>query len=187
MKKQFKTVWIVVCCSLALVLGIQLLQKETSPNNTIQKEIEIQSYNDMINSSTFIKSSYKELKSIIEDKKTEIYYLGYADCPWCEDAVPVLKEVLDSQNMKIKYLDTKELKKNDDEFQDTKRLLSTIVGEDDKLYVPQVIVILKGEVIANHQGTLDEHDANERDLTSAEQDMLKEIYEDLLFGGSRNE
>ena len=42
------------------------------------------------------------------NKEDGVYYFGYEDCPWCQDAIPILKEVAQSQNQSVYYIRTRD-------------------------------------------------------------------------------
>lgn len=169
---SFKFYWILGCSILGIFLAIQLFQKNINQELT---------YKDMANSSYISQVDVQTLQNTFKSQQDAIYYLGYSDCPWCQDALPVLYDVLEEYDIHINYIDTKEVKTNHTEdFNTLKTLLKDLV-EDDKIYVPQVIVIQNGEIMNWHQGTIDDHDANERDLTTMEKEILKETYKNLLF------
>ena len=56
-----------------------------------------------------------------------------------------------------------------------------MMRENIKIYVPFVLVIKDGKVVAGHVGTVDGHDAHERKIElSKEKKDLQSIYEDMF-------
>ena len=43
----------------------------------------------------------------MSEKETAVFYFGYPDCPWCKEAVPILKEVAKQFHDKIYYVQNK--------------------------------------------------------------------------------
>ena len=80
--------------------------------------------------------------------------------------------------------DTKEFDQRVDTNADYVKLQETfkdILSDDSKkIYVPLVVTIKDGAIVNHHYGTLDEHDATERDLNEDEIKQLIEVYTDML-------
>ena len=121
----------------------------------------------------------------LDDHEDGVYYFGYEDCPWCQDAAPVLKEVAQSHYKKVYYIkirdDAHNLLYNDEQKE---RIISYFgdymeTNEDGELtlYVPMVVQMKDGKVQNSHIGTLDSYDPNEREMTKEEIQKLKDIYE----------
>ena len=147
-------------------------------------------YIEIMASDTFEAMSLSDLNKAIENKETFVVYIGFKNCPWCQDAVAYLKEIADANNIKVKYVnvrtegDTKEFDQRVDTNADYVKLQETfkdILSDDSKkIYVPLVVTIKDGAIVNHHYGTLDEHDATERDLNEDEIKQLIEVYTDML-------
>lgn len=140
------------------------------------------------NENDFVELSMEEALHRFDAQKDGVYYFGYEDCPWCQDAVPILKEVSEEHQEKVYYVKTRDEDHNllyDDkqkqriidyfgEYMDT--------DEDGKLtlYVPMVVEMENGQVKHVHIGTLDSYDPNEREMTQEEEQELKKIYEEFF-------
>ncbi|MFR9256884.1 MAG: hypothetical protein ACLVJ6_16070 [Merdibacter sp.] len=48
------------------------------------------------------------------------------------------------------------------------------------MYVPYVFVIRDGKVISAHEGTVESHDAHERQMTDSEKIELTNTYQDMF-------
>lgn len=136
----------------------------------------------------FVASSMKELLQAAKDKKSGVYYMGYVDCPWCQDAVPVLEEAAKEENVYIHYVPIRDKdhnitfdKNTEDQFF---AWASSSLPKDDQgkptLYVPFVIAVKDGKIVKTHDGTFPDHDANKRDLTDKEKAQLKDVYKKLI-------
>lgn len=136
----------------------------------------------------FLEVTFDEANTFIKDKEfSGIIYFGYATCPWCIEAVPIMNEVAKAQETNIYYVNKKsEANEAHPEWlKETTKLLDKAYGLDENdgetyLYVPEVIVIKEGKIVAHHMGTLDDHDATERKMTDKEQEELQKIYEELF-------
>ncbi len=104
---------------------------------------------------------YKTEEEIIEILKngSGIVYLGFPECPWCQVYTVYLNEVAkDSGIEKIYYLNIKEIRDNNTEnYQKIVSLLNNILENDEngnkRIYVPEVVFIKKGEIIAGDNET----------------------------------
>lgn len=129
-------------------------------------------------------SNFSEILDLLEDG-TGVIYFGFPECPWCRNAVPVLLDAASSTNLeKIYYVnvydlrDTLELNENDEvvtkkkaseEYYELLEKLDNILlkyeltGSDGniydtgekRLYVPLVLFVKDGEVVAYHNDTVE--------------------------------
>ena len=64
------------------------------------------------------------------------------------------------------------------------RSKDAFLEEDDegekRMYVPYVFVIRDGKVISAHEGTVESHDAHERQMTDSEKIELTNTYQDMF-------
>lgn len=133
----------------------------------------------------FYDMSVREAAEQMEKGKTFVIYFGFAKCPWCIDAVPVLNEEAKKAGMKVAYADTR----RDPSWQsnldlEDYDLLVEILGDyfeyDDNgikhLYTPHVFFIKDGKVVSEHSGTVEGHVAYEREMTPQELEELREAY-----------
>lgn len=144
-------------------------------------------------------------------KEKAIIYVGAAWCPWCRNAVPVLFEVakeydadtiyyldLDDEKSMFEVKDDK-LVKTVDGTKEYYKLLSKLndrlsdytlkdsngnvlnTGEK-RIYMPYVIGIKSGRVVADHTGTvnLEEGQTKYSKLTKSQHEELKQIYSELF-------
>ena len=133
----------------------------------------------------FVKTDVASVIAAIDNKETFVVYFGFEGCPWCKEALPILKTLSDEYGIKVNYVDTREKEEYKSNVDiDNYDLLVERLGEyfsldeDGKrhLYVPFVFFINEGEVALAHEGTIDEHNAKERTLTENEVAILTEIY-----------
>lgn len=133
----------------------------------------------------FIALTMEDALQKLEDQEDGVYYFGYEDCPWCQDAAPVLTEVAQEHQKEVYYIKTRDEDHNllyDDEQKE--RIINYLgeymeTNEDGQLtlYVPMVVEMKDGKVKNSHIGTVDSYDPNEREMTEEETKQLKDIYE----------
>lgn len=133
----------------------------------------------------FIALTMEDALQKLEYQEDGVYYFGYEDCPWCQDAAPVLTEVAQEYQKEVYYIKTRDEDHNllyDDEQKE--RIINYLgeymeTNEDGQLtlYVPMVVEMKDGKVKNSHIGTVDSYDPNEREMTEEETKQLKDIYE----------
>lgn len=176
--------------SLLLVFGLASCAseaEEVKPNvcddSCNEETADMSSYEVNLENNRYIPKSQEETLKMIQDKEDGIFYFGRPTCPWCVEIVPILNEVAASKDLYVYYVDTSEKDETifpqiEDAF---KEVLTNFDEEGNpKMYVPEVIVMKEGKAVDHHIGTLDEHDAHERKMTSDEIDQVTKIYEILL-------
>lgn len=123
-----------------------------------------------------------------EEKFSGIIYYGYPNCPWCNEAVPLMNEIAKKYDQSIFYVNKKSqdsLDHPEEEEQAVALLSKEITLEKDEegnphLYVPEVVVIKNGKITSHHMGTVDGHDAHERVMNEEEINQLRVIYETMF-------
>lgn len=144
-------------------------------------------------------SSYKEIVEILTSG-TGIIYLGFPECPWCRNAVPVLLDAVSETGIEtIHYFnalsirDKKHLDEagnivvDDEGTQEYKKLVEILyeyLGEYEglndssikRIYFPTVIFVKNGDIKGLHVSTVDSQINPNESLTSEQYDELKEIY-----------
>lgn len=151
----------------------------------------------------------KELIDIIKHG-TGVIYLGYPECPWCRNAVPILLDAVDSTSTEnIYYLNMYDVRdklsldddgnivteiEGDDSYQDLLNALEPILDDyiltDDsgveintgekRIYVPLVIFVRDGEIIDYHADTVSTQDDPYVSLTDEEKNELTTIYKEKI-------
>ena len=106
----------------------------------------------------FVYKSETEIIDILENG-SGIIYLGFPECPWCQSYVVYLNEVARDNGIEnIYYLNIKERRANNTEnYQKIVALIDSLLSVDEngnkRIYVPQVVFVKKGEIIAGDNET----------------------------------
>lgn len=145
-----------------------------------------------ITSTNFVEVSFDEALEIVNNENA-ILYFGYPECPWCYELVPVLDEAASETGATVYYVKTKvdgqDLRTADNEsYQKLVEIFATSLSTDDegnlKIYVPYVVEVKDGNLVASHSSTVPNHDANEREMSSSEIKELKNALIELLTFGN---
>lgn len=146
-------------------------------------------------------ASIEDIEALF-DGGSGIVYFGFAECPWCRNAVPELIEALSTSGANTIYymnvLNIRDKKSLDDDGKvvtesegtsEYKKLLELFgdsldvydgLNDDNirRIYAPTVFFIKDGKVILKHTGTLDEQENPKVPLTSEQKETLRNIYKD---------
>jgi thiol-disulfide isomerase/thioredoxin len=143
----------VACYLLFVDDGVPNVDETTKDNYKFSVE-----YTKVPMDNVFIYKTEEEIINFLETG-TGIVYLGFPECPWCQSYVVYLNEVAkDSGIEKIYYLNVKDIRTNNTpNYQKIVSLLSDILPNDEngnkKVYVPQVVFVKKGNVVAGDNET----------------------------------
>ena len=136
----------------------------------------------------FEQITFDEAIDIFKNGDSAILYFGFPKCPWCQEAVPILKEEAAKAGKEVLYVQTRDDELNrlytDEQRDEIEPYISEYMEKDDDgnpaIFVPLVINVKDGKAVAGHVGTVDGHDAHERSMTEDEKKQLTEIYSSLL-------
>ena len=135
----------------------------------------------------FTESSVNDIIERANNGESYVAYFGFEGCPWCKEAVPVLEEVMEDYGYNVLYINTRsnpEWKSNTeiDDYDKLTEFLGDNLKLDDEglphLYVPYFVFVRKGELVGTHQGTVEGHNAHEREMTEEERATFKGILGD---------
>ena len=102
---------------------------------------------------------YAEPADILDiiDGGDGVVFLGFPECPWCQQLVPIMQEAAQSEKIdKIFYLDIKESRANNDEvYQKLVTKLQDYLPKDDdgntRISVPDVTVYRSGQIVGRFE------------------------------------
>lgn len=133
----------------------------------------------------FVDMSVRDVYEQMNQGKSFAVYFGFAKCPWCISALPVLNEEAKAAGVKVGYVDTRK----DPSWQSNLDLTDydlflEMFGEyldyDDNgilhLYTPHVFFVKDGKTVYEHSNTVEGHVAYERPLSAEEEQQLHEYY-----------
>ena len=203
-KKKILLLGILLIISL---LGIFVkLQNDSANNDALKFKYEYENLNKKgykeikIPDDNQIKySTYEEIIDILTSG-TGVIYLGFPECPWCRNAVPVLLDSVSETGIETVYYfnalsirDKKHLDENGnivvdekgtEEYKNLVNILYDYLGEYDglndssikRIYFPTVIFVKDGKVKGLHVSTVDSQNNPNESLTIEQYDELKDIY-----------
>jgi predicted bacteriocin transport accessory protein len=139
--------------------------------------------------------SYAFLIELLENKQEALIYLGFENCPWCKEYLPIFHQMAkNTGNEKIYYYNFLEIRKVVDGnlYQDFQKIIDLIDTSylvknptNDTLwwlYAPTFIGLKDGEVKGLFTGAIPNHIARQNQLTVQQLEDLKVIFRDILYG-----
>lgn len=139
----------------------------------------------------FTEISMQDALDIFANQESAILYFGFENCPYCQEAAPLLKEAADQTGKEILYVKTRDDKNNELLYDDQQRqqlipYIGSWMEENEEkgnvlwLYVPLVVRVENGVATNAHSSTLPEHDPEVAELTTEQKEQLRNIYLELL-------
>lgn len=146
------------------------------------------SYETLSFEDDFTPISFDDAIAMFENKDSGIVYFGFPKCPWCQDVVPILDALAKEEGLTVYYVQTRDADLNrlytDEQKEIILPYIEEFMSENDEgemtLYVPLVLSIRDGQIQDGHQGTVDGHDAKEREMTQEETQQLTDDLKALL-------
>ena len=144
-------------------------------------------------------ASFDDVMNLLDDG-TGILYLGFPECPWCRNALPVLIDAAKKSEVDNVYYfnaepirDTKTLdakgkrvttKKGTKEYyklvEKLKDYLDPYDGLNDesikRIYFPTVVFVMGGKVVGIHTDTVESQSDPYKGLTKKQKEELNQIY-----------
>lgn len=125
----------------------------------------------------FVDMTVADIIAEMDAGSTFIVYAGYNHCPWCNSILNHLNDLAIDRDFKIGYLNTRakaEWQSNLDitDYDVFAQRFASVLPDDDEgrkhLYVPHIFFIQKGQVVADHPGTVPSQEDSNTPLTEAQ-------------------
>lgn len=191
------TIGLIVIVCLIITVSWVIISIDNSTNkeqtNQLIEDKFISQYPKATSGHKFVYAEPTEILDII-DGGDGVVFLGFPECPWCQQLVPIIQEAAQSEKIdKIYYLDIKESRTNNDEvYQKLVTKLQDYLPKDDdgnpRISVPDVTVYRGGQIVGRfeqeastdgEQVTPDSYWTSERKDRAVEQlrEMMAEVSE----------
>ena len=149
--------------------------------------VDMQQYNGFTDvDHVFRRTTMKESFRLVDEGATGILYFGYSTCPYCLKVVPILNDLAKKYGQMVYYIDVfnEQDKISDDDINRYLDMYVDFLETDDGepvFYVPQVFVIVNGQVIDGHVGAVDSYDpSTQTQLTAEQKEELTWILESMV-------
>ena len=156
-----------------------------------QEESDLKSYSFLADDNPAFKEITLEssIKFFTEGYSGILYY-GKVGCPWCERAVPILNAVAKDNNISIYYIDANKgmgetRTEREENYKNLSKYISDSFQEDSNgkkgMFVPDVIAVKNGKMVAYHVSLVDDYDINKNDqLSESQKQELYNIYQQMI-------
>ena len=130
----------------------------------------------------FCDTTVKEVKELMDAKKTFVVFCSFETCPWCNLFISYLNDAARDAGVHVGYIDTRakpEWQNNMDidDYDVFTELFGKWLTEDEDgkphLYVPDTYFIKDGKVVARHDGVTPGADDPSQGLTSEQAEQLQ--------------
>ena len=133
------------------------------------------------------RTTMKESFRLVDEQASGILYFGYDTCPYCLQVVPILNDLAKKYNQMVYYIDVYHTSDTISDA-DVNRFLEVyeefLLKDDDGepvFYVPQVFVIINGQIIDGHTGAVDSFDpSTQLELTASQREELVYLLESMV-------
>lgn len=133
----------------------------------------------------FVEISLEESIRMFTEGGSGILYYGYAGCPWCERAVPILNDVAKEMGVTIYYINVHEqttMEAYNELMTHIESILETDSDGEPVFKVPEVISIKNGEIQGHHLALVDGFtiEGDESQLDDSQVTELSNTYRELI-------
>ena len=148
----------IVCLIIGASWAIISIGNSTNKGQTNQviEDKFISQYPKVTSGHKFVYAEPAEILDII-DGGDGVVFLGFPECPWCQQLVPIMQEAAQSEKIdKIYYLNIKESRANNDEvYQKLVTKLQDYLPKDDdgnpRISVPDVTAYRGGQIVGRFE------------------------------------
>lgn len=180
-KNLFITILIIILLAASATFAYLWLQssKKTAPAPNDQPATQLsdaqkfkKEYPTVSDSNKFV---YKSVEQIIEqlESGTGVVYLGFPECPWCQEYVKYLDQIAVAKGLsEISYYNIKQIRSdNTAEYQEIVSLLQAHQLDLDsngnpRIFVPELVFVKNGQILGRDNTT--SLNSTEKDGTPAE-------------------
>ena len=203
MKKNIKIIISVLIIILLCVGLVYVFINNIENSSEKEEKMEFSKLYNVDENHVFETISVKDAVDLLENG-TGIIYLGYSDCPWCQDIVPLLNESAKNNDVsKVYYIEDfynmrpdktsnpkyqNEYNKIVDIIKKYEDKINEQIKEDNIIKVPLVLFVKDGEILGYQKGTVEGHNISQdengnnylRDLTDEEEQEITKKLNNLI-------
>lgn len=133
----------------------------------------------------FIEMTLEESVRMFSEGGSGILYYGYAGCPWCERAVPILNEVAKDLGVTVYYINV-HAQTTMEAYNELLTYITPILETDSngepEFKVPEVIGVKNGEITDHHLALVDgfKIESDESQLDDSQKEEMENIYRTII-------
>lgn len=133
----------------------------------------------------FVEITLEESIRMFSEGGSGILYYGYAGCPWCERAVPILNEVAKDLGVTVYYINV-HAQTTMEAYNELLTYITPILETDSngepEFKVPEVIGVKNGEITDHHLALVDgfKIEGDESQLDDSQKEEMENIYRTII-------
>lgn len=184
---------VLILTALLTLVSCGKQEQEIDKTVTITNSVELNTYDaDMSgykwlydSEPAFTEITLEESIRIFKEKGSGILYYGYAGCPWCERAVPILNKVAKETGVTVYYINV-HFQTTMEAYNELMTYISPILEKDSEgepvFKVPEVIAVKDGEITDHHLALVEDFKIENDDsqMSDIQKKELEDIYLNLI-------
>ena len=184
---------VLILTALLTLVSCGKQEQEIDKTVTITNSVELNTYDaDMSgykwlydSEPAFTEITLEESIRIFKEKGSGILYYGYAGCPWCERAVPILNKVAKETGVTVYYINV-HFQTTMKAYNELMTYISPILEKDSEgepvFKVPEVIAVKDGEITDHHLALVEDFKIENDDsqMSDSQKKELEDIYLNLI-------
>ena len=184
---------VLVLTALLTLVSCGKQEQEVDKTVTITNSVELNTYDaDMSgykwlydSEPAFTEITLEESIRIFKEEGSGILYYGYAGCPWCERAVPILNKVAKETGVTVYYINV-HFQTTMEAYNELMTYISPILEKDSEgepvFKVPEVIAVKDGEITDHHLALVEDFKIENDDsqMSDSQKKELEDIYLNLI-------
>ena len=177
----------IIIVGIALVIGmIGFVIGTNAFGNNSDAEAIREDYPEVAKNNVFVRTDVETILEILEGERDGIIVFAFPECPWCQGVLPLLNIAARNVGVDtIYYYNPKEIRSElAPEYQRIITHLGEFLSNDEegnpRLFVPDIYVVVNGEILGQANEMAEDTDNHETYFTRERNRELIEIYKDLL-------
>lgn len=184
---------VLVLTALLTLVSCGKQEQEVDKTVTITNSVELNTYDaDMSgykwlydSEPAFTEITLEESIRIFKEEGSGILYYGYAGCPWCERAVPILNKVAKETGVTVYYINV-HFQTTMEAYNELMTYISPILEKDSEgepvFKVPEVIAVKNGEITDHHLALVEDFkiESDDSQMSDSQKKELEDIYLNLI-------
>ena len=184
---------VLILTALLTLVSCGKQEQEVDKTVTITNSVELNTYDaDMSgykwlydSEPAFTEITLEESIRIFKEEGSGILYYGYAGCPWCERAVPILNKVAKETGVTVYYINV-HFQTTMEAYNELMTYISPILEKDSEgepvFKVPEVIAGKNGEITDHHLALVEDFKIENDDsqMSDSQKKELEDIYLNLI-------
>lgn len=182
----------VIVVALGVVLAVQFpmddrATSDTSSSQQSSRQVDMhEEYPEVPEDNRFIKESATDTIRRLEEG-SGVIFLGFKECPWCQEIAPLVNEAAEAEGVDVYYLDIREARESNNlEYQELVSILAPYLSKDEsgspRISVPDISFVNEGDIFWRFEmdSTTDEERTPEAYWTDERKERAVQRFRDQM-------